>query len=280
MFACAVTAASVLAYVLSPWLDYSWYKLFTRGVLVCVALGLWWLWRQLHLSPGSVGWQPGPPGACWILRTYGVGLLCLEPPATVFVVTGYRVVDPEVQLLSFEWLLFLLQAMVGGLLVGLLEESLFRGVMWAWLCRNVPTLVTVLVTAFLYSSVHFVGVEDESLVQESNHVLAGWLVFFQAFQQFNQPLAIADAWVCLFLLGCLFGYVRHIWGLWACVVLHAAFVFGLRTFKELTVRDVVNPYAHWVGGYDHFTGELVSVWVVVLGIGLFAWRRVARHTPP
>ena len=49
-----------------------------------------------------------------------------------------------------------------------------------------------------------------------------------------------------------------------CVAIHASWVFVIRTVKESTVRDIVNPFAGWVGSYDNFVGPMVFFWLVFI----------------
>ena len=72
--------------------------------------------------------------------------------------------------------------------------------------------------------------------------------------------------VSLSALGILLCWVRERAGLWWCIGLHIAWVFAIRVYKELTVRDIVNPYVGWTGAYDNFVGHAVTLWLVFLAV--------------
>ena len=66
----------------------------------------------------------------------------------------------------------------------------------------------------------------------------------------------------LIVVGVILGFTRERLGLWVAIGLHAGWVMGIRTFKELTSRDIVNPFAEWTGSYDDFIGPLALFWLV------------------
>ena len=68
-----------------------------------------------------------------------------------------------------------------------------------------------------------------------------------------------------------FCWVRRRTGsLWWCIGLHAAFVTVIRVLKELTIRDEVNPYVFLVGTHDHFVGYLTTLWLLAIGVVIYA----------
>jgi hypothetical protein len=55
-----------------------------------------------------------------------------------------------------------------------------------------------------------------------------------------------------------------------CIAMHAAWIFFLRVYKEMTGRDVYSPWGWLVGEHDNFTGVVVAIWLLILII--FYWR--------
>jgi hypothetical protein len=86
---------------------------------------------------------------------------------------------------------------------------------------------------------------------------------------FSSPLAIADAFLCLFAVGVVLAMIRAKTGnIAACLGLHAGWVWVMLVVRELTkpVRD--QPLSFLLSQFDGFVGWLVLVWVIVLGIAL------------
>ena len=75
------------------------------------------------------------------------------------------------------------------------------------------------------------------------------------------------------MVGVILGFTRERLGLWVAIGLHAGWVMGIRTFKELTSRDIVNPFAEWTGSYDDFIDPLALFWLA-FGFVLF---RLYQH---
>ena len=201
-----------------------------------------------------------------LLSTYLVGLALLLPLVLFFYRVGFRVGDRTVVFISTEWAAFIGLAFVSAWLVGVFEETLFRGVFFQSLRKKWSFWTATSVTSFVYAAVHFIGGEVVEPAQVAWY--SGFVMVAEAFSQFEQPVQIWDSFVSLFLLGVLFCHLREKFGLWHCIALHSAWVFGIRVFKEMTVRDIVNPFAGWVGTYDHFVGNLVSVWLLFIFVVL------------
>ncbi len=114
---------------------------------------------------------------------------------------------------------------------------------------------------------------DADRITDDGHTwYAGFAHVWTAFAGLAEPARFVDSFLALFLLGVLLCQVRARMGLWWCIGLHAAWVFSIRVYKELTVRDIVNPYQSWVGDYDNFVGHLVSVWVLFLFVLMSLYR--------
>jgi len=99
--------------------------------------------------------------------------------------------------------------------------------------------------------------------------------------KFADPLAIADAFLCLFAVGVLLAIIRAKTGnIAACVGLHAGWVWVMLAAHELTkpVRD--QPLSFLLSQFDGFVGWLVFAWTVLMGVFLvrFYAKRTASAT--
>jgi len=271
----AVSAGSVLAWLLAGRLDFSYDKILSRGVLLFAALGLIPLGRAARLTAAGIGLRP----LHWrgMLYAYPLGVLLLLPLILVYMVTGFRVLDDRVVYLGPEFLGFVFGALASSLLVGLFEETLFRGVMFSALRRSAGFVASAALVGVVYAAVHFL--DAEPVASPEVHWYTGFTQVFAAFQQMLDLGGHWDSFVALFLLGVLFCWIREHVGLWWCIGLHAAWVFGIRVFKEMTVRDVVNPYQGLVGSYDNFVGHLVSVWLLFIFVVLALYRTARPQLP-
>ena len=283
----AVCCGSLLAWVLQ-WIlpdllqDVEYNKLLSRSILLCVALGLVPLWRWAGLSAEHIGLRPVQLAGLW--QSYILGIFIALPLLLFYLVVGFRVIDPRVDFLGLAFIGSTVGIFLSAWLVGVFEETLFRGVLFTSLRHSTNFVVSACFTAVLYSAVHFFDADYAATVLAQGQTTgegasiavsewySGFLYVGYAFHGFVDPAAYWDSFLALFLLGLLFAYVREHHGLWPCIALHAAWVFVIRTFKESTVRDVVNPYIGWVGNYDNFVGHLVSVWLVFAFLVIYLMR--------
>ena len=253
------------AWLIHDWLPFTYERILSRSVLLFAAVGLIPLWRKLSLNAAEIGLAP--INRQIVIPGYLLGLLLLGPLILFFTVTGFRVSNTAIDFAAWDWWRFLIIAFVSAWLVGVFEETLFRGVFFGRLRQSRSFGVAAVVSSLVYASVHFVRAPDD-VVHESINFVTGFVMVSQAFSGLTVLSDIWDSFLALFLLGILFCVIRQRFGLWACIALHSAWVFGIRTFKELTVRDVVNPFAGWVGSYDHFVGNLVTAWLLFIFVVL------------
>ncbi len=281
---CAVSAASILAWILAPLIPVTYEKVLSRAVLLFCALGLLPLWRLAGLNALAIGLLPAEPLRA--LKACLPGILVVLPPMVFFVVVQFRVWDDRVVYASLGFVGLALGLAGSSVLVGLFEETLFRGLLFAAFRRRSGFLVSALATGVLYAAVHFLG--STAVIPEPAEVTwyAGVVVVFRAIVDLSGELAQWDSFLSLMLLGVLLAWVRETLGLWVCIGLHAAWVFAIRLFKEMTVRDVVSPYAATTGTYDNFVGHAVTVWLIFLFVAIALYRqhqvnlRTSESPPP
>ncbi len=270
----AVLAGVTLAWLLAPLLPLAYDKVISRAILLAAALGLVPLWRYFDLNTHSVGLRPVPAGR--LLPTWLLGVAAVLPLMLFFLVVGFRVEDSEELVFSPAFAGFAVLAFVSAWLVGLFEETLFRGVLLTLLGQRFSFYAAALLSSGMYAAVHFINRAEWTELQwaENGSSWLGGLTYVghslsgivQAGQQW-------DSWLALFLLGLLFCRLRRDYGLWVCIALHAAWVFSIRVYKQLTVRDIVNPFREWTGEYDNFVGHLASVWLLFILLALYLAHR-------
>jgi membrane protease YdiL (CAAX protease family) len=269
-----VFGGSVVGYLLSLGLDYSYEKLLSRSVLLLAAIGLLPLWRIYGLSAQSIGlsdWRSTPSLS---VRCYTVAILAALPPMLFFNVIGFRVWDDRVVVLSAVFLFQCLIIFCSAWLVSIFEETLFRGVMFTSLRKHFKFFGAASITSVVYAMVHFL-VSGE-LTYADPHWWTGLWVLRDAVGALLSAGGDWDSFLALALLGGIFCWLRETLGLWAAISMHSAFVFALRVYKDLTIRDIVHPYRDLVGDYDNFVGVLVAFWLL---FGIVVIRLALRARP-
>jgi membrane protease YdiL (CAAX protease family) len=275
LFACLALAA-LLTYPLmeTGWIDHAPQRVMGRLAQVFILLGLWPFLKAMGLgSWDALGYGAARSrfllalGKGWLL-----GLAILLALAGSLVLLEVRVPDP----LGNDWLPGLLkkaaQALMGGLLTSLLEETFFRGALFSAIRRRGGASPAVYWSSFLFALLHFMkphGLPDgvafdwAGTGQMFVHVFAG------VFQ-----LKHLDSMTALFLVGIFLALIRERTGhIGWCVGLHAGWILVIQVTRYLTDGNGASPYAFLVGVYDGMIGWLAAAWIGLLTIGFWTLSR-------
>ncbi len=251
--ACMMLIAAVLSLLAHPWVHFSWWQTFRRCVSIASMLSLWWCVRRFERrsiqSYGLADFKSGKRqfvfGLCLGLATLGL-LLLIGLASGVCRIGIFS--DPSVFWLK------LLGFLPAAVLIGVLEELIFRGFILQQLMRS-STFMAVLVSSVIYSLVH---------VRSSEWTLATFLQL-----------------VGLFLLACVlcFSYFRTC-QLYLSIGLHASLAYGAgvnKLFLQFTA-----PFSAsfaWLTGTSRLINGLAS-WaaLLVMAAAIAWWTR--RSDPP
>lgn len=161
-----------------------------------------------------------------------------------------------------------IKALLAGILVGLVEETIFRGALFGGLNKQTNTLVALLVTSLVYAAVHFLKYRAVPAEIE-----IGWFtgveIFPAALFRFSNPITI-DSFITLFILGVLFALIRiRSNSIIPCIGLHAGIVATLKVFNYLTNYVSGSEYDFLVNKYDHQFGYLASGLLLLVMLGYY-----------
>lgn len=274
LLACLVLAA-LLAYPVmeTGWVDHEPHRVMSRLAQLFMLLGFWAFLRQLRLADRtalgfgvsgqvlrrSVGWG-------WIQ-----GVLILLVLVLALIALEIRVPDPDLA----PWPELgrkVLQALAGGLLIGVLEETFFRGALYTAIRRREGVGAAVLWSALLYTMVHFMkpGALPPGVPFDwagAGRMLAA--VFADPFEWVN-----LDSMLALFMVGVFLALVRERTGhIGWCIGLHAGWVFVIQVSRRLTDGNPSAPLSYLVGEYDGTIGVLAAAWIGSLSLVFWVWSR-------
>lgn len=168
--------------------------------------------------------------------------------------------------------LLLLGGLLTGLLVGIVEELIFRGALLGGLSRQTSPVLALVVVSLVYAAVHYLKFRDLP-ADAAVHWYTGLTMLPAALFQFADP-ARYDAMLTLFFLGLLLGLVRLLTGnLLLCIGIHAGLVTGEKLIQHVADFMPYSPHAHLVNRYDPFSGDLASVWLLLLCVSFYFYCR-------
>jgi len=266
LFACLVIAAAAsVPLVQTGWLDYPPHRIMGRLAQAFILLGLWPFlrWRGLA-TRAALGY--GPSSRQWLRDLAGgwfLGLAILL--VLVFALLGLEIRQPD-RPIATAWLLGkAVQALIAGLLIGVLEETFFRGALYTGIRRHHSLAAAAGWSALLYAIVHVM--KPSALPAEGTFDAAAATQMFLAVFAGVLDWSHLDSLVALFMVGVFLALVRERTGhIGWCVGLHAGWVLVIQVTRRLTDG---NPAAEWhflVGDYDGVIGWLAAAWIALLAL--------------
>ena len=278
----ALALGALLSYplylLLSPVAELPFHRVVSRAVLVTglIALPIF----AVHLGVASreaLGYGlPARPFISRLLAGWLLGSITLLPLVVVLVALQVRVPAPEPVLWSTEILHIAGRGLASGLLIGLVEETLFRGGLYAAVARRHPVTQAVVWSSLLYAALHFV--KPAAFSGEALSWTSGLVLLVRGLARFAEPGVMADSFVALFMAGVLLALVRRDSGHLAyCIGVHAGWVMVIRVTKHFTDRSAEAPLSCLVGSYDGVIGWLAAAWLGVLCLAYELVRKYRRR---
>lgn len=208
-----------------------------------------------------------------ILHGWVSGFLILALLSAALFLLGVRVSKPPPEAIGLLLLKTTIVALIGGLLIGFIEETFFRGGLFGAIRQRHGFLTTLLLSSLFYAALHFI--KPLPLPGDEPHQwYSGLLILSGAFDQLAE-WRIFDSFLALFGLGVFFAVVRERTGNIAyCIGLHAGFVFVIKVVRKFTYVDGSSDFAFLVGGYDGMIGYLSAAGLLVHTLIVYRfWRR-------
>jgi membrane protease YdiL (CAAX protease family) len=245
------------------------HRFVNRAMMLVALAGLWPLTRHLGLrSLRDVGLTP--PAGQWRRLASGFALGCgsLAALCALMVVSGLRRMALDHP--AADYLTQFASAALAAALVGLTEETLFRGAVFGALRKECPLVVALWVSAAIYALVHFFAPVRWTAPLDWS---SGFRVLGGMCRGFLEWKALVPGFVNLTLAGVLLAQSYQWTGsLYLPVGLHAGWVFWLKSHGFLTQPASEVNTALW--GSE----KLIDGWggLVVLCLTFWVLKRMTR----
>lgn len=199
-----------------------------------------------------------------VFKGLATGVTIMLPLVLTLLALDVRAIDAE---WVFSWpnlLLGVLQALIIGFIVAVIEETYFRGAMFTAVNRTSGLWPAAMSTSLLYAAVHFITTEYDIPANQVQWY-DGLIVLVHCFEQFATPAAIVDSFLALFMVGLFLALVRARHGHIAhCIGLHAGWVLIIQMTKDFTVDNPNSRFSYLTGNYDNVIGLLAFGLLTVL----------------
>lgn len=258
--------------ILQNFIDLPFYKLVGHVTLFCglIFSGIYLKYHQLY-SRQAFGY--GLPKNLFLkelMRGLVAGALMLAFIKLILILSGVHQIRPNLDYFWSNLILIFIKAILAGLAIGFIEESIFRGALFSSLYKKTNALITISLTSFVYAAVHFLKYRE---LPEGTEItwLTGMEMLPDAFFKLSYP-NIIDHFLTLFALGVLLSMIRLRKGNIAmCIGVHAGIVMALKItgrFSQYVPDSQFDFLVNWV---DHTLGYLSFFLLMVLAI--IYWRK-------
>lgn len=211
-----------------------------------------------------------------------LGIAMLGLHALALIALGVRELDPDTGSNAGRFGLTALKALAIGLIVATIEETMFRGVLFASLRKAAGAATASVVSAFYFALLHFLRSDMKPAAADVE-----WTTGFRLVGDALTHLSNLDvsSFLALFLAGLFLAQIRMAFrtGLGYCIGIHAGWVCAIKTAKAATNGVPGGNWSFLIGPYDGMIGYLTAAWmsvlIVLLAVGMRRFSKADRGTP-
>jgi uncharacterized protein len=207
----------------------------------------------------------------------GVFLAVASFAVVVGIMAVVNVFHPTLRLAFAEGMARILEAVMAGLTVGVIEEVFFRGMIFKGLREDWGLWGAYVAANAFYAATHFIKPAQQSYPEGLNPWL-GFVHLAHTFQLFMDPAGIVAGFFGLFLLGLVLSYAFVRTGsLYLSIGLHMGWVMGIKTIK--VYGTYTRPDLGWFfGSTDPKFVSGVVTWVGFVAVALVVHRLTRNRT--
>jgi membrane protease YdiL (CAAX protease family) len=251
-------------------------QILSRLTQIFLLISIFPMMKYLRIDKVALGFP-----SWWVFlkqlpQGFGLGFIVLTPVFILLSLLNINQIDYKqewvVDLLVKNAIMYLLIA----LLISVIEETLFRGMVLVGLKKKLPVQVAIFLTAIYYAGLHFLIIKTNLSVQDINF-FSGFRLLGEAVSNLlnlnNLPAFFALLMVGIF-LGVLRTQVTSSLGL--CIGCHTCWVWQIKMNKKFFNTDFSSEYHYLVSSYDGVIGPLVTGWLLVVVVGYLAYRQVSQ----
>jgi membrane protease YdiL (CAAX protease family) len=251
-------------------------QILTRSTQLFLVLSIFPAMAYLKINKEELGFAPGLVFLKQLLQGFGLGFMTLMPVFIILSVFEINVID-ETQI----WTVGMLAKTMAinlllALLISLIEEPLFRGLLLVSLNRKLSIIAAILISSTYYAGLHFLSIKTDIPVQEIN-LFSGFKLLGEAFGNLLNPDNLS-AFFALLMVGIFLGVLRTQVkvSLGLCIGCHTCWVWQIKMSKKLFNTDFTSEYLYLVSSYDGIIGPLVTGWLMLAIAGYFTYQQINK----
>ena len=251
-------------------------KIISKSTQVLLILSIFPITYYLKISKAGLGFASLPAFLKQIILGLGLGFFTLMPVFIVLYLLGVNVID-DTQIWTTGFIVKnLIISLLLALLISLIEEPLFRGLLLISLQKKLPVRSAIIISASYYAALHFLN-SNTNIASQDLKIYSGFTLLTEAFTNLLNP-AIFSAFLALLMVGNFLGILRTQVksSLGLCIGCHTCWVWQIKMNKKLFNTDFNSEYHYLVSSYDGVIGPLVTVWLLLAIISYFIVRHIKK----
>lgn len=276
----AISISCILAFLLIKIVGdvLTFQKMVSKFTQLLLILSIFPTMKIMGITKAELGFASRPIFLKQIIQGIILGLLTLTPMLIALYLLNINIFDD-----SKVWTLGLILnkfglALLMAILVSLIEEPLFRGVLLVGLNRKMPTILAIIVSACYYASLHFLD-NNVEIAAKDVHLFTGFELLGGAVANVFNPTYLSSLY-SLIMVGIFLGVIRTKINasLGICIGCHACWVWQIKTVKLLFTTNIFSDNIYLVGYYDGIIGHLVTGWLFLEVIKYYFYQHLIKSS--
>jgi len=249
-------------------------NIISRSTQFLLILSIFPTMKLLNIDKEQLGFAARPIFFKQLGQGLVLGLFTLLPIFVVLYVAKINVFDSTIQWTVGLVVTKLVYSLLLALIISLIEEPLFRGILITGLSKKIPIVLAIIVSAVYYAALHFLSNNNVVISAQDVHLFSGFALLGGAFANVFNPIMFSS-FLSLMTVGIFLGIVRTQikTSLGLCIGCHACWVWQIKMSKSLFDTNMLSDYLYLVGSYDKIIGPLVTVWLILEIVKYF----ICRH---
>ncbi len=251
-------------------------KIISRVTQVLLILSIYPVMRWLNISAGDLGFVPIKKFLKQMSGGIVLGLVTLLPVLLISYALGMTELDAGNVWTAEKLIVSILVAFLLALLVSLLEEPMFRGILIAAYLKRIGITATIFLSSFYYAMLHFIKTKTVIPVEQAR-LSDIFRLLLEAFQNLLDPQHFGAFWALL-MVGFFLAIMRTRMNLslaW-CIGCHTAWVWQIKMAHKITDVNQASDLLYLISPYDGVIGPMVAIWLTLVICFYLSYERITR----
>lgn len=252
-------------------------RIISRVTQILLILSIYPVMRWLSISARDLGFVPLKLFLKQISGGIVLGIFTLLPVLLLSYTLDIIIID-EARVWTLEKIAnSLLGAFFLALLVSLLEEPMFRGILISAYAKRIGISATIFISSFYYALLHFVKTKTSIPIQQAE-ISDSFVLLIEAFQNLLNPEHLGAFWALL-MVGIFLAVMRTRLQLslaW-CIGCHTAWVCQIKMAHKITDVNHSSDLLYLISPYDGVIGPMVAIWLMLVICVYLQYERVIKR---